>query len=189
MCADVAPTPVREVMQPGVVSVPLDEPLVGAIETMNANAIGSVVVVEDDLIEGIVTTQDVLQAAARTDGRLDKLTVHDAMSTPVVTIPPFTGIEDVLRAMAHWGLHRMPVVYEGRMVGMVTEHDILDRFPELAAVARSFDTALSTAHTDMVRLAGRCHGCGHSDVDLAEVDDHHYCHRCAGGARLRAAPA
>lgn len=182
--AGTEPTPVREVMHPGVLCVDPDEPLVEAADTMNANAVSGLVVSRDEVIEGIVTTRDLLHALTRTGGDVAAASVRDAMTAPVVTVPPFTGVEDVLRAMAHKGLHRMPVAFEGRLVGMVTERDILDGFPQLAPVARSFDRELSTAHTDHTRVAGRCHACGRPHHDLRDVDDRWYCYECAGGIRV-----
>lgn len=183
------PVPVRETMSHGVLTVDPDEPLVDAAETMNANEVSGLVVVEDGRIEGIVTGRDVMRALAREGGDVSRATVGDAMTAPVVTIPPHVSVEDTLRAMSHKGLHRMPVASDGDLVGMVTERDVLDAFPALAAVARSLSRDLSTAHTDHTRTAGRCHGCGHGHHDLRDVDGHWYCYDCAGGVRIEAASA
>lgn len=172
-------------MNPGLLTVRTDEPIVDAVETMQANAVGSLIVLEEGALQGIVTTSDILRAARRNRGDLRQVSVSGVMSEPVVTIPPHVSVEDTLRAMSHRGLHRLPVADEAEVVGMVTERDILRSQPNLAPVARSLDRELSTIHTDLVRLAGACHDCGHLHHDLREVDGSHYCPRCAGGVRVQ----
>lgn len=182
------PASVREIMHSGVIGVDPDEPLDRAAETMDAHDVSGLVV-GDDLLEGIVTSRDLLRSVGQNQGNVHGTTVREAMSDPVVTIEPSVSVEDALRAMARTGVHRLPVVEGGAVVGIVTERDLLDARPDLASVARSFDQRISTAHTDWVRLAGRCHGCDRLDTDLREVDGDHYCYRCSGGLRSRSSPS
>lgn len=182
------PTTVREIMHSGVIDVDPEETLDRAAETMTAHDVSGLVV-GDDLLEGIVTSRDLLRTLGEGRGDVHGTSVRDAMSDPVATIPPNVSAEDALRAMARNGLHRLPVLEDGRVVGMVTERDILQARPDLAPIARSFDRQLSTANTDWVRLAGRCDGCDELDTDLREVDEGHYCYRCAGGLRSRDTPS
>lgn len=182
------PVSVREIMHSGVIDVDPDEPLDRAAETMNAHEVSGLVV-GGELLEGIVTSRDLLRSISESRGDVHDRTVREAMTDPVATIAPSVSAEDALRAMARTGLHRLPVVEDDRVVGMVTERDILQARPDLASIARSLDRQLSTARTDWLRLAGRCDGCEELDHDLREVDDGHYCYRCAGGLRSRSTPS
>lgn len=182
------PGTVREIMHSGVIDVDPEETLDRAAETMTAHEVSGLVV-GGDLLEGIVTSRDLLRSIGESRGDVEDRTVQDAMTDPVATIDPSVSAEDALRAMARNGLHRLPVIEDGRVVGMVTERDILQARPDLASIARSFDRQLSTANTDWVRMAGRCDGCDELDTDLREVDEGHYCYRCAGGLRSRDTPS
>jgi acetoin utilization protein AcuB len=58
--------------------------------------------------------------------------VRERMSTPVVSIPPETPVNEALSLMRQRGLERLPVVERGRMVGIVTEKHLLLASPSPA---------------------------------------------------------
>jgi CBS domain-containing protein len=51
--------------------------------------------------------------------------VRDVMVTSVITIDADASVEDILRAMLDRDLHRIPVVSGGKVVGLITRHDLL----------------------------------------------------------------
>ncbi len=58
--------------------------------------------------------------------------VRERMSTPVVTIPPETPVNEALSLMRQRGFERLPVVERGRLVGIVTEKHLLLASPSPA---------------------------------------------------------
>ena len=50
--------------------------------------------------------------------------VHEYMQTKVVTVTPDTPIEDAEKLMGDFNIRRLPVVEEGRLVGLVTRHHL-----------------------------------------------------------------
>ena len=115
---------VREVMTPRVVAVRPDASLVEAAQVMRAEDIGDVLVAEDGRVVGVLTDRDIaLRAVA--DGA-DPLTVSArAVCTPdpVVVGPddPVSTAVDLMRGHAD---RRLPVVADGRPVGMVSLGDL-----------------------------------------------------------------
>jgi len=54
------------------------------------------------------------------------------MSHPVVTIPPTTPITDALKLMRQEKIRRMPVIKDGKLVGIVSDKDLLNASPSSA---------------------------------------------------------
>jgi CBS domain-containing protein len=119
-----APDTVGEVMTRDVATVGPDEPMEAALRRMNERDIGSVVVVEGDQPVGIVTERDVVRHALD-PGELRARRVGDLMSAPLVTIPPAAEVVEAFELMTREGIRRLPVVEDGRLVGIVAERDLL----------------------------------------------------------------
>jgi|DewCreStandDraft_1066081.scaffolds.fasta_scaffold02557_14 CBS domain-containing protein len=119
-----APDTVGEVMIRDVATVGPDEPMEVALRRMNERDIGSVVVVEGDRPVGIVTERDVVRHALD-PGELRTRRVGDLMSAPLVTIGPEAEVVEAFDLMTREGIRRLPVVQDGRLVGIVAERDLL----------------------------------------------------------------
>lgn len=119
-----APDTVGEVMTRDVATVAPDDPMEAALRRMNERDIGSVVVVEGDRPVGIVTERDVVRHALD-PGELRTRRVGDLMSAPLVTIPPAAEVVEAFELMTREGIRRLPVVEDGRLVGIVAERDLL----------------------------------------------------------------
>jgi CBS domain-containing protein len=79
---------------------------------------------EEDRLVGIVSVRDLLVAVK--EGRVGAdAHVGEIMATDVVTVDPETPTLDVIRQMRERRIACMPVVREGRLVGMVSESDFL----------------------------------------------------------------
>ncbi len=96
-----------------------------AARAIENNNIGAVVVQDKGEVVGIVTDRDL---AVRVVGRgLDPKTTHigDVMASPVVTLSPSDDQQDAIRLMQERNVRRIPLVEDGRLVGMVTLDDLL----------------------------------------------------------------
>ncbi|GGO36340.1 CBS domain-containing protein [Streptomyces lasiicapitis] len=115
---------VREVMTPGVAAVRPDASLVEAAQLMRAQDIGDVVVTGGGQVLGVLTDRDItLRAVA--DGA-DPLTVSaQAVCTPnPVVVAPDDPVADAVGLMRAYAIRRLPVVEDGRPVGMVSIGDL-----------------------------------------------------------------
>ncbi|MFJ8357938.1 CBS domain-containing protein [Streptomyces sp. NPDC093984] len=131
---------VREVMTPGVVAVLPDASLVEAAQLMRAEDIGDVLVAEDGHVVGVLTDRDIaLRAVA--DGA-DPLTVSArAVCTPdPVVVGPDDPVSTAVDLMRGHGVRRLPVVEDGRPVGVVSLGDLAvaqDPTSALADISRA----------------------------------------------------
>lgn len=114
---------VARVMSADLHTVVPGTPLSEAAGVMLDNEIGSVLVVEDDRIAGIVTTTDFVRLVA--DGSTTGAPVEAAMTTDIVTADPQDSIREAADTMLEHGIHHLPVVDESAgVVGMITTTDL-----------------------------------------------------------------
>ncbi|WP_031074059.1 CBS domain-containing protein [Streptomyces sp. NRRL S-118] len=115
---------VRQVMTPGVAAVRPGASLVEAAQLMRSQDIGDVIVADGDRIIGMVTDRDIAVRAVA-DG-VDPLTV-DAQSvcTPdPVCVTPDDEVAAAVELMRRHAIRRLPVVEDGRPLGMVSIGDV-----------------------------------------------------------------
>lgn len=114
---------VARVMSTDLHAVDPETPLAEAAGMMLDERVGSVLVVDDDGLAGIVTTTDCVRMIA--DGTTAGKTVADAMSTDIVTADPQDTIREAADTMMERGVHHLPVVDEASgVVGMITTTDL-----------------------------------------------------------------
>jgi CBS domain-containing protein len=99
--------------------------VVEAARKMREHDIGSLVVVDcAGKVAGILTERDIVGLAAK-GADLSVMKVAGCMTTCVVTCSLSTPIRDVFRLMSGNQIRHLPVVHEGRPVGMVSSRDLL----------------------------------------------------------------
>ncbi|MDQ0948413.1 CBS domain-containing protein [Streptomyces phaeochromogenes] len=131
---------VREVMTPGVVSVRPDASLVEAAQLMRAQDIGDVLVAGDHALIGVLTDRDIALRAVANGA--DPLTVSArSVCTPdPVVVGPDDAVAAAVALMRDHAVRRLPVVEDGRAVGMVSLGDLaMSENPEsaLAEISRA----------------------------------------------------
>ena len=96
-----------------------------AITKMVEANVGSVLVADDGEIVGIVTERDYLRRVTL-QGRTEKETpVRDIMSSPVYVVTPDTQIDECMALMTDRRIRHVPVVDEGRLVGVISIGDLV----------------------------------------------------------------
>jgi len=97
-----------------------------ASKVMRDKGVGSLIVRENDKAVGIITERDILTRVTAKKIEPAMINVGKVMSTPLISIPPETSVEDAARLMIKNNIRRLPVSdSEGRFVGIVTERDIM----------------------------------------------------------------
>ena len=112
-------------------TVDLDDTVLAAAQVMRDNDIGDAIVVEDGRVTGIVTDRDIA-ARAVADGRdPESTTVGEIATTGVQTIEPDASVDDAVRMMREHDIRRLPVVTNGRPVGILSLGDLaVEREPD-----------------------------------------------------------
>jgi CBS domain-containing protein len=108
-----------------VASLATSESVLAAAHLMNERGIGGILVTQDFDVVGVFTERDVMRrvVADRRDPATTSL--QDVMTTPVITLPPDTSIEDCIAIMTHRRVRHIPVVGPDGLVGIVTSGDVM----------------------------------------------------------------
>ena len=107
---------------------------------------GSLLVMEGDELLGIVTERDVMKAVAR-GADIDATPVSAVMTTTVISVSPETSLPDAARHMATRWIRHLPVLTDGKVVGLVSQRDLCG---VLAALGSEADL-LEIPADDLVR--------------------------------------
>jgi sulfide:quinone oxidoreductase len=113
--------------------------LAEAARGMRERDAGSALVVEGELLVGILTARDVLRAVAHGVSPGDAV-VGRWMTASPVTVTAATPLETAETLMTEYGIHHLPVVADGRPVGIVGLRDVTRslRSPERLAIGLGF---------------------------------------------------
>ncbi|SFS03312.1 CBS domain-containing protein [Halomicrobium zhouii] len=107
-----------------VVTASRDTPVREIARYMEEQAVGSVVVVDEDEPVGIVTDRDLTLSAINRDMPLDT-PVRKVMEHDVVTADADAGVAEACRKMKRHRVRRLPVVDDDALVGFVSADDLL----------------------------------------------------------------
>ena len=118
---------VRDLMTPGVVSVDPSTTIQKVAKLMETEKIGSVVVIDDDKPVGIITERDFAVKMA-SDAYNSETKVSVIMSSPVIHVSPNQSVVDVIDHMSKKNIRRIPVVENGKVVGIITGTNFLRLF-------------------------------------------------------------
>jgi CBS domain-containing protein len=125
---------IREVMSQNPTSVDASATIQEAAQLMDKEDIGNVLVVENGEVQGIVTDRDIV-VRVLAQGNGPDASVREACTTDLETLSPDDSIDDAIKKMQQANIRRLPVVEEGKPVGIVSLGDL--------AVERDKDSALA----------------------------------------------
>jgi len=106
------------------VTITPEDYLATAQDKMRAGKFRALPVVEDSKLVGIVTDRDLRQHA----GYLEKTKVNAAMQERLLTVTPQATLEDAAQMLLKHKIGGLPVVEDGKLVGIITASDILQTF-------------------------------------------------------------
>src|SRR5919109_3867080 len=115
---------VRQVMTPIVRTVRPSQSLVEAAEVMKGEDVGSVPVVEEGRLAGILTDRDIVTRAVAERRDPQAVKVDEVASRDLVTVEPEQDLDEALALMAQHQVRRLPVVEQGQLVGMLAQADV-----------------------------------------------------------------
>lgn len=102
-----------------------------AVRLLTGNRIRHLPVVEGKRVVGMVTDRDLKRVAAS-----PAIPVSGVMTKPVITVKPDSLIEEAAQLLVAHKIGGLPVVEEDRLVGILTETDVLEAFVELVGIQR-----------------------------------------------------
>ncbi len=115
---------IKDLMTTNPTTCPPSATVVEVARVMKQEDVGSVPVVEGDRLVGMVTDRDIVIRVIADGKDVESTTVSDIVSSDVVTVDPDTSIDQALDLMSENQVRRLPVVEDGRLVGIVAVADV-----------------------------------------------------------------
>lgn len=172
---------VREVMSSRPRTGRPDMTVKEAAALMLQEGVGSLIIMEDGQPVGILTERDLLYKVVAVGRSPTRTKVEKVMSSPVITIGPEANVSEAAKRMSQLHLRRLPVVEGGKLVGMLTEKDILKLSPSLIELTREWaniGVRPVGQSNGLGHLAGYCEICESYSIDLRLENGSLLCPEC-----------
>ena len=151
---------------------------------MDKNDYGCIIVTtKDGKPIGIITERDLVVRVLAKNKKPDTIQAKKVMTAPVMTVEPDLTLSEAARRMSRLDIRRLAVMYKEKLVGIVSNKDILGVMPELLETMQEKaliegENLAEKAEDEPAPLAGYCDHCGVWSDDLKEIDGQFYCEDC-----------
>ena len=115
---------VREAMTASPTVITSDTTVVDAARAMTTENVGSLPIVDQEKLVGIVTDRDLVTNVLAKDLDPHKVPVSDVGTENPIVVGPEDPLDTALQRMAEKQVRRLPVVEDGRLVGILAQADV-----------------------------------------------------------------
>jgi len=105
-------------------SIALGDPIVKAARLMRDEEVGSLPVIEQGRLVGMLTDRDIAVRVIAEGKSSESTTVAEVFSRDPVVAEPDQDLDEALRLMARHQVRRLPVVEDDRLVGILAQADV-----------------------------------------------------------------
>lgn len=167
-------------MSTKVVSCRADETVQEVAHRMIDRGVSSAVVMSGGGAIGILTERDMVHKVVAKNLPVDRVKAEEVMTSPLITIAPDLEVNDAARKMRKNDLKRFPIEQDGKIIGVVTQTDLLAIAPEVSEILSDLAKFRPAAEPEEWS-AGICDICGSFVESLEESDGQLVCEACAEG--------
>lgn len=114
---------VQNIMKKQIITVDSSITVKDAAKIMEDTGVGCVIVMEQNIAVGILTERDFVRRIVAHEKPLSTF-VKDVMSSPLIVVNPDESVWELAEIMKLRRIHKVPVVLENRLVGIVTATDL-----------------------------------------------------------------
>jgi Predicted signal-transduction protein containing cAMP-binding and CBS domains len=177
--------PVKEIMNRDVIGIDPDDTAEVAAQRMKHYDVGNLVVINNKKAIGIVTEEDLVRKLVSKNLLPEKVKIGDIMTSPLITVSPNTSLTSAMRIMLKNNIRRLPIVEDRKLVGIITNKDILSVSPELNRILidlieinRDLEIKAPEEKSEKAVFQGKCDRCGVFSENLREVEGMLLCEGC-----------
>ncbi len=98
-----------------------------AAQKMKNERVGALFVMNGDRIIGVLTERDILNKVVAETRHPDNTKVHEVMSKDIVVVKPSRTVHDAMKVVTEKRVRHLPVVSEGKLVGIISNGDLTRR--------------------------------------------------------------
>ena len=120
---------ISEIMSKDVVKVDNNKSVYDICNIYKDKGVGSLVVIKDDMVVGIVTERDIIERVIIKLKDPKKTKVEDIMSRNIKTIHASAKVEKAVEIMKEYKIKKLPVILNNDILGIVTITDIANILP------------------------------------------------------------
>jgi CBS domain-containing protein len=177
---------VAEVMNKAIIVMDINSDIPAIAREMVSRDAGSVIITENGKAMGIITERDFVKGIVTEDKRPSEIKASEILSTPLITVEPDTSIVEASEIMLKANIKRLPVLENGRLIGVISNTDILMVTPGLSTILKDLidmnrEALLSTPSVEEITeefSTGICESCSYHSADLKLVDGRYLCENC-----------
>jgi len=171
---------VGDAMTKGVICVGVKDTVKYAAEVMHKNDISSVIVADKTGGVGMITERDILTKIVLKSKDARNVKCSAIMTSPLITVAPDAAIDEAAVMMRDRNIRRLVVAEKGKIIGVISEFDIVKIEPTLHMLIReSSQWSMNAASaTEMGTIAGECENCENYSENLRSLDGRLLCEDC-----------
>ena len=178
---------VADIMTRDPIKIPPNTTLLECAKQMVKKRVGNLLIVDDNRLVGFISQKDILWALVKKSKKdLSKIRAIDISPKKIATIKPEDSIETTLQKMKKLKFERLPVIQDGKLLGIITIKDILNFHPEFYKELDEFSRIkeeteklkrIKEAKNRQFMHNGICEECGNIDA-LYKIDERILCESC-----------
>lgn len=178
---------IKEAMKSNPIVVKPTITVLEAARLMKDKKIGNVLVVEDNQPIGILTESDIIKKVVAEGKTPKNVLVKDVMTTPVIVTDPYIPVEEAMKTMGKCNIRRLPVVENGKLIGIITHKDISRISPLLNEIAREWYniSKKDESHLRSQIFSGKCEDCNVLSTNLKNIDGRLLCEDCVDSLQFQ----
>ena len=142
----------------------------------------SIIILNNEEPEGIVTEGDIIDELVRKDAKPSTVKVKDIMTTPLITASPNESLMDTAKKMAKEKIRKLPIIEDGKLVGIVADIDIISISSEMNSILSELlemNVEREVIEVEKEEMGqGICEKCGSFSNDLEMKDGLMVCESC-----------
>ena len=131
---------VEEIMSDEVHTISPEMTVKQAAEAMSNKKIGSLIVIDDTKLRGIITERDIMIKVVSAGKDAGKMKIKDVMTRDVIYIEPTSDVDEAAQKMVDNKIKKLPVVSDNRLIGIITAMDIVTAEPKITEQVSSLVT-------------------------------------------------
>jgi CBS domain-containing protein len=174
--------PVRDIMTRPVITADADMDILSAAKIMGSANVGSLIIVSYGKAKGILTERDLVKKVVAQGVDPRSVLVGEIMSAPVVAIEPDASLRDAAALMLQAGVKRLPVIFNGKLMGIITDTDLVSgsSLGLNEILSDLLEMHRESIHFEQPRgvVRGICEVCGQLSDSLESVNGELLCWSC-----------
>ena len=168
---------VGQCMTVGVFTLPANKKVRDAARLLRKTNVGSIIITQKGKAKGIITERDIVHKVVAAGRDASKTTLKSVMSRPLKVIKASDRVEAAALALRNNRVKRLPVVDKsGRLVGIITEGDLLRVYPGMMDVVSETQEIRQGRPSEY--FTGVCEVCGCFAEDLKRDEGKLKCEDC-----------